>query len=56
MSHSATIRGKRACRHLEGRTKGVLWHHASVNLVVGHDLALGRGAYSPANAEDRLCG
>jgi hypothetical protein len=31
MRHPATVRGER--RFIEDRTKGVLWHHSSVNLV-----------------------
>jgi len=53
MSHSAAIRGKHACRLFQGRAKGVLWRHSSVNLVKPRHIALGRAKYSSANAEDR---
>jgi hypothetical protein len=56
MRHSAAIRGKRARRLFQGRTKGVVWHHSSVNLVDGREPRTGSGLISPADAEDHRGG
>lgn len=53
MLDPATVRGKRTRRLLEERTKGVLWIHASVNLVEPRTIA-SAAAVSPARAGDRI--
>jgi len=52
----AIWREERVGRFSEERARSVLGHHSSVNLVRPRPLTAGRGASSPADAEDRLCG
>jgi hypothetical protein len=43
IDHPAAFRGRRACRLTEERTKGVVWNHASFNLVKPRAFRTGRG-------------
>ena len=41
--HPAAFRGRRACRLSKEQTAGVVWNHASVNLVKPRAHRTGRG-------------
>jgi hypothetical protein len=56
MNQPAAFRGRRARLLTEEQTAGVMWDHASVNLVKPRAHRTGRGKDAPAGAEDRRLG
>jgi hypothetical protein len=56
IDHPAAFRGRRACWLSKEQTAGVVWNHASVNLVKPRAFRTGRGKDAPASAGDRLDG
>jgi len=54
MHHPATVRGIRTRRLIEERARGVLWCHASVNLVEPPTIALAAANILRRTAEGQI--